>query len=488
MSYEQKMNEPLRCDCEEKLCVKASAKTSKKNVRFEIEEQHEYDERRNAIEFDVATLARKAEEMPGTLGDAKIYGLRLLDNYERVEPRELAEADRVAYYANLTKEWNTVMAMNEPILVPLPLLTTAEDQVRALMQKVDSLQQELDVANTRVEMLEGCQTATQAAPSSASSIREATSEKAGDATAEFQLPEHDGPSDDVGNICGCCCEVVDKLAMKCHCGGVLCDACYRDLIDDGTITCQTCFDVRDVADQEASALEEPLDAPSECLDKVCDCCCEVVDKVAMTCHCGGILCEACFSDLIDDGTITCQSCFDVRDVADEEASALEEPVASLDATNHLDVPSECSDKACDCCAELPQKLGFKCGCGAVLCEMCYSDLIDDGTITCQSCFDVHDVADDDTAALEQVAPRATPVANCEVTAEHIVVGALKERDQFDALGDYARCCDAIDLMTDLIPGATKKLAPMLTVDETIVSKNVTNAVWRLLSTVAYWSP
>ena len=69
-----------------------------------------------------------------------------------------------------------------------------------------------------------------------------------------------------------------------------------------------------------------------------------------------------------------------------------------------------------------------------------------------------------------------------------IAGALKERDQFDALGDYARCCDAIDLMTDLIPGATKKLAPMLTVDETIVSKNVTNALWRLLSTVAYWSP
>lgn len=347
MSCAQNTNQML---AEESVSLPLS-NTSKKNVRFEIEAQHEYEERRNAIELEGATQARKNQHE--TLRNTEIYGLRLLDNYyKRVDPRELPEADRVAHYENLTQEWNTMMALNEPILVPLSLLNTAEDQVRALMHKVDLLQKELDVSNMRIEMLEESHTNARAASSFASptTFFEGTSKAiTTDATTNLQLPEHapDGSLDVVGTECGCCCEVLHKLAMKCDCGGVLCEACYRDLIDD-------------------------------------------------------------------DGTITCQSCCDFRDADDNKTSALDEP-----------------------------------------------------------------------------ATPAWPIAHVEVTPEHIVGGALKEleRDQLDALGDYASCCDAIDLMSDLVPGAMTKLAPrMPSVDETVavVSNEVTKILRRFVSTVVYW--
>lgn len=80
---------------------------------------------------------------------------------------------------------------------------------------------------------------------------------AGSDDAAAQLPLLDGcaePKND--KPCDFCEQVCQDICFRCPCGGVLCCDCYLKLIEDGTIACRSCFDVRQVDDDDVSALQQ----------------------------------------------------------------------------------------------------------------------------------------------------------------------------------------------------------------------------------------
>lgn len=79
-----------------------------------------------------------------------------------------------------------------------------------------------------------------------------------DTSIELPMVEPPPPAVDEKNDTPCDFCARQDVCFRCECGGVLCCDCYLELIEDGMIACRSCFDVRQVPDDEVAALEQLL--------------------------------------------------------------------------------------------------------------------------------------------------------------------------------------------------------------------------------------